>query len=283
MSALNTTFHNGLLHKSHSEPINIQKHPSSNNATSHQIINNTPPSGSTEGFAHFMQTQADMEKYFAQRMQKSSFDRSHFREHHDNFVGSADNLSAPHLEVTTALVMSLPNSSSMTSLTRTTPPRALPSPPNEFSLPSQFSSSPHSLCQREKEISPVQNKSSANSEPIYSVSKKQMRKTSQSVAVMPDCDPLETRSDFNVFAAATVAGPALSASPLYLASAVNSEQLSQLQVLPIGQDEDPYRRSTSNKVVDAVITTKTSWEQGLSGATFTEGIFFLLLTSAIRS
>ncbi|RUS79026.1 hypothetical protein EGW08_013209, partial [Elysia chlorotica] len=271
-STVNNSFHDGQLHKSHSEPINIQqKQSSSSHALSQQIINNTVPSRSAEGFAHFMQTQADMEKYFAQRMQKSSFDGDHTREHHDNFVGSADSLSAPLLQVTTALVVSLPNSNSMNSLTKTTLSRALPSPPHEFSPQSQLSPSPHSLFQHEKEISSQLNNSSTSPEPIYSVSKKQIKKTSQSVAVMTDCDSWETKSNSNAFAATSAAGPCLSVSPSQSAPVIHSGQACLPQLHLIGEDEDPYRRNTSNKVADVVITTNASWEPGISGLKTTEG------------
>ncbi|GFS12013.1 Ras and Rab interactor 2RAS and EF-hand domain-containing protein [Elysia marginata] len=250
------SFLDGQLHKSQSEPINIQKQPSSHHAFSHQqIANNTPPSTSAEGFSHFMHTQAEMEKYFSQQMQNSSTDNSPFKKHHDNFVSSGDSISSPVLQVTTAVVVSLPNSNSMTSLTRTASSRALPALPSEFPMPSQFSPSPD----REQ----LQSKSSPSPEPIYSVSKKQKKKTSQPLVVVADCDLVAKDSSSDLFTVSAVANPDMSTSLAYEVSPLSFEPSSLSRRHLAEKDEDPYRRSTSNKLMDPATTTSTSCEQQL--------------------
>ena len=203
-----------------------------------------------------MHSQTEMEKYFAQGIHDSSLDGPQSRNPHDNFVGSSGGISNPLLQVTTALVVSLPNSSSMTSSTKTPPPRALPS------LPSQFSPSPQNHHEPGKEMSPVHRMAGPSPEPIYSVSKKQIKKSSKPVLDATDCGLLGSHSNPEVFGAAFQ-----SHEPSISNAEPSSVPLVQLAV----GDEDPYRSSPCNKPAGAVITTSTSWEQGLSGAGVEEG------------
>lgn len=82
----------GMLHKSCSEPINIQRPVHIIAPGSGQITHNTAPSKSASDFSHFMRTQVEMERYFEQHI----CDRS------------TDGLNADGLEIAGSSIQSAP-------------------------------------------------------------------------------------------------------------------------------------------------------------------------------
>ncbi|XP_059162197.1 uncharacterized protein LOC131945184 isoform X2 [Physella acuta] len=58
----------GLLHKSSSEPINIQRPAVPQDNSASQVTQNTVPSRSATDFSHFMKNQLEMERYFQQHI-----------------------------------------------------------------------------------------------------------------------------------------------------------------------------------------------------------------------
>ncbi|CAL1531236.1 unnamed protein product [Lymnaea stagnalis] len=62
----------GMLHKSSSEPINIQRPPRPPTPITGQVTQNTVPSRSATDFSHFMKNQLEMESYFQKHIQEHS-------------------------------------------------------------------------------------------------------------------------------------------------------------------------------------------------------------------